>query len=146
MHYPFGPGLILRPEEFRINGITPAGGLSERDKTWVKTFYPPLAETLESLTAAQSIKLDLKPGEQKNFLIEPSGTRQYKFQTFGPSDLVMVLFEQDGKELRYVSGKDDSGTDENATLEQKLFRGRRYVLRVRLTHSERPDETAIMMW
>ncbi len=147
MHYPFEPGLILRPEEFRLNGINPAGGLSARDKVWIKTFYPPLPDSsMDSLKPAESTKLDMAPGQQKNFVIQPSSTRSYKFQTFGPSDLVMVLFEQDGRELRYVAGNDDSGTDENATLEQKLFSGRKYVLRVRLTHSERPDETAIMMW
>lgn len=147
MHYPFEPGLILKPEQFRLSGITPAGGLSERDKTWVKEFYPPIPDSaMVPLKPAESTKLDLAPGEQKNFSIEPTGTRSYKFQSFGPSDLVMVLFEQDGKELKYVAGNDDSGTDENASLEQKLFSGRRYVLRVRLTHAERPDETAIMMW
>jgi hypothetical protein len=147
MHYPFGPGLINKPAQFRATGITPAGGLSTRDRAWVKSFYPPLGPAaIQKLQPAQSTKLDILPGGQKNFSIEPSGTRPYKFQTFGPSDVVMVLFEQDGNELRYLAGNDDSGTDTNATFKQKLFSGRKYVLRARLMHSERPDETAIMMW
>src|SRR5688572_20842219 len=40
MHYPFEPGLIVKPEQYQA-GLQPAGGLSARDKEWVKTFYPP---------------------------------------------------------------------------------------------------------
>jgi len=147
MHYPFGPGLIQTPANFRATGISPAGGLSKRDKTWVKTFYPPIdSGSIDALKPAESVRLNLSPGEQKNFQIKPDATRKYQFRTFGPSDSVMVLFEADGNELRYVAGADDSGTDSNGTLDQKLFAGRSYVLRVRMVHAERPDETAIMMW
>lgn len=147
MHYAFGPGLIKSPPQFAATGITPAGGLSVRDRAWVRNFYPALADSgMEALKPASSTLLYLKPGEQKNFRIKPDSTRKYQFQTFGPSDTVMVLFEQDGKELRYVAGADDSGTETNGSLDQRLFSGREYVLRVRLTHAERPNETAIMMW
>lgn len=147
MHYPFGPGLIKKPVQFNMTGISPAGGLSSRDKSWIKTFYPPLADqTMETLRPAESIKLDLRPGDQKNFFIEPEATRKYQFRTFGPSDTVIVLFEKDGKDLRYIQGEDDNGLDTNSLLEVKLLSGRKYVLRVRLSHAERPEETAIMMW
>ena len=147
MHYPFGPGLIKKPEQFNVSGISPEGGLSARDKSWVKTFYPPLSDQpTEMLRPAESIKLNLQPGGQKNFLIEPVSTRRYQIQTFGPSDTVKVLFEKDGQDLRYIIGEDDSGLDRNSALDVKLLGGRKYVLRVRLSHAERPEETAIMMW
>jgi hypothetical protein len=41
MHYPFEAGLILRPERYR-RGLTPRGGLSARDRKWVRHFYPPI--------------------------------------------------------------------------------------------------------
>lgn len=39
MHYAFGKGLIASPPRFRA-GLTPAGGLSRRDREWVRSFYP----------------------------------------------------------------------------------------------------------
>ena len=39
MHYSFEPGLIDRPTRYR-DGLTPAGGLSARDRKWVREFYP----------------------------------------------------------------------------------------------------------
>ena len=48
----------------------------------------------------------------------------YTLQTFGQSDAVLVLFtEEDNGDLRYVAGDDDSGSDRNAKLEQRLERG-----------------------
>ena len=44
MHYPFAPGLILQPERYRTEGLVPAGGLSQRDVTWIRTFYPPIED------------------------------------------------------------------------------------------------------
>jgi hypothetical protein len=66
--------------------------------------------------------------------------------TFGKSDTVIVLFEEVNGELRYKTGDDDSGEERNAHLKTKLFKGRKYVLRVRLYYSDRADETAVMMW
>lgn len=146
MHYPFEANLILQPQEFK-NGIQPAGGLSARDKTWVQSFYPPLDDSkLPELRPAESVKLGLTPGEQKDFSIKPTATRDYNIQTFGVSDTVMVLFEKDGGELRYLTGDDDSGTDRNAFINEKLFSGKSYVLRVRLYYADRAGETAVMMW
>ncbi|HUF29108.1 MAG TPA: M12 family metallopeptidase [Gemmatimonadaceae bacterium] len=145
MHYPFGAGLIDRPEQYR-NGLFPAGGLSARDRTWVQTFYPPLEGGLQQLVPFQSVALALGPGEQKDFAIEPQATRYYDIRTFGLSDTVVVLFEDDGGNLRYVTADDDSGQDTNASLRVKLFAGRRYVLRIRLYWADVTGETAVMMW
>jgi hypothetical protein len=146
MHYPFGPGLILKPEEYQV-GVSPAGGLSERDKNWVKQIYPELnPQTDPRLVPFQSAPLQLAPGQQKNFVIMPEQTRYYELRTFGISDTVMVLFEDENGNLRYLSGDDDSGEDRNAYLRVKLFKGRRYVLRIRLYYSNQAGETSVMLW
>lgn len=146
MHYPFEAGLILQPEECR-SGLSPAPGLSERDGTWVKTFYPPLGEPDHpELKPFQSMPLSIASGEQRNFVIQPEATRKYDIRTFGTSDTVMVLFEEVNGELRYRAGDDDSGEAYNASIRAKLFRGRRYVVRLRLYYSARAGETVVMMW
>ncbi|MFQ5935632.1 MAG: M12 family metallopeptidase [Acidiferrobacterales bacterium] len=146
MHYPFGPGLIKQPTQYR-NGLFPAPGLSERDETWVGTFYPPMDQRRDpELTPFEAVQLAISEGEQKNFVIRPSATRRYNIRTFGVSDTVMVLFEDQGGELRYQTGDDDSGEDYNASLRVKLHRDRKYLLRIRLYWSDRSGETVIMMW
>lgn len=146
MHYPFGPGLIKEPTRYR-NGLRPAGGLSARDLTWVKTFYPAIDEAAEpTLRPTESVRLQIGPGEQRSFHIAPDATRNYTIQTFGISDTVMVLFEDVNGELRYLRGDDDSGEDRNASISIRLRKGRKYVLRVRLYYADRTDETAVMLW
>lgn len=146
MHYPFGPGLILEPAQYR-SGINPPGGLSERDVTWVKTFYPPMNEQDDPLLhPVESVRLEIGPGEQRNFRIRPAATRLYTIGTFGLSDTVMVLFERVGEQLRYLKGDDDSGYDRNARITYRLRKGREYVVRLRLYYADRRDETAIMLW
>ncbi|MEO0406607.1 MAG: M12 family metallopeptidase [Cyanobacteria bacterium P01_A01_bin.135] len=145
MHYPFGRGLIKKPEQY-ANGLRPAGGLSAKDKAWVKSLYPPVQEEEEKLKPSQSVLLNISAGEQRHFTVMPEATRYYQFQTFGTSDTVMVLFEEEDGQLRYRTGDDDSGQDTNAFFRIKLIKGRRYVLRIRLYYSDRPGETAVMMW
>lgn len=43
-------------------------------------------------------------------------------------------------------GDDDSGLSLNVRIEERLYRGRRYVLRVRLYLSWEPGTPAVMMW
>lgn len=146
MHYPFEAGLIDLPEEYR-QGLSPTPGLSPRDKEWVQKFYPSLRkDKYQKLRPFESVKLAIAPGEQRNFLIEPEASRYYNFQTFGTSDSVIVLFEEIDDEPRYLSADDDSGEDYNAYIRIKLFKDKRYILRVRLYYSDRADETTVMMW
>ena len=146
MHYPFGAGLILQPEQYRA-GLEPAGGLSARDITWVKTFYPAMDEAPDPvLRPTESVRLTIGPGEQRNFRIIPNATRNYTIQTFGVSDTVIVLFERVGNQLRYLAGDDDSGEDRNARIRVRLRPGRQYLLRVRLYYADRQGETAVMLW
>ncbi|MEM7025905.1 MAG: matrixin family metalloprotease [Pseudomonadota bacterium] len=146
MHYPFEAGLIQQPANFQA-GLDPEPGLSDRDKEWVKSFYPALVPNeYRALEPFRSVTLDIAPGGQGNFSIRPSATRDYDIRTFGTSDTILVLFEDDGGELRYMEADDDSGRNLNAHLEVRLVKGRSYVLRVRLYHEDRAGETAVMMW
>lgn len=147
MHYPFEPGLIKEPEQYFTAGLYPQSGLSERDKTWVRSFYPPLEpDKYPLLKPFESVALEISAGEQLDFVIEPNATRYYNIRTFGISDTVMVLFEDDSGDLRYITADDDSGEDYNARIRIRLFKGRHYVLRIRLYYSNRAGETVVMMW
>ena len=146
MHYPFGANLILKPVTYQ-NGLRPAGGLSARDKEWVRTFYPPLAPADHvELKPFVSQPLTLAPAQQANFIFRPTATRHYEFRTFGASDTVMVLFEDDNGNPRYLAGDDDSGEDRNAYLKEKLLAGRTYLIRIRLYYANVGGDTAVMVW
>ncbi|MFI5008117.1 MAG: M12 family metallopeptidase, partial [Solirubrobacterales bacterium] len=94
MHYPFEPGLILKPEQYR-QGLQPAGGLSQRDREWVHTFYPPLTPADdEELTLLEAKRLQITPGQQRTFVLKPTVDRYYEIRTFGASDTVIVLLER----------------------------------------------------
>jgi len=94
----------------------------------------------------RSEPLSITPAEQKNFVIKPTATRDYTIQTFGESDAVMVLFEDQNGDLRYVDGDDDSGTPKNAQLKVRLAQGKRYVLRIRLMAKTTAGDLAVMIW
>jgi len=146
MHYPFGPGLILAPPQF-VNGINPAGGLSAKDKEFVKKFYPPLsAGDYIRLKLSESQPLDIKPGEQKNFVFKPTRSRKYKIETFGTLDTVMVLFEKNGTEEIYLAGDDDSGTDYNSKIHTRLIKGREYIIRLRLYYADAEGTGSLMIF
>jgi hypothetical protein len=145
MSYAFAAGLIEQPEQYR-NGLTPAGRLSQLDIQQARLFYPPLEESsYPELKAFHSEVLSLVPAEQKNFVVNPPATRDYTIQTFGQSDTVVVLFEDQNGDLKYVDGDDDSGTDRNATLNIRLYQGRQYVLRIRLYSNFSAGETSVML-
>ena len=145
MEYWFPSGLIKEPAKYS-GGLNPAGGLSRTDKSWVKRWFPALKATLPTLKPFVSVPLSLEPGQQVNYGIDPSASREYEVNTFGTADTVMVLFEEVDGELRFVSGDDDSGTDRNARIKAKLFKGRRYVLRLRLYWTGESGQTAVMYW
>lgn len=145
MHYPFGAGMIKQPVEFR-GGLEPRPGLSDKDIAQVREFYPPLQAVMPELRAMEAQRLSLGAGEQANFAVIPTSSRRYNLRTFGDSDTVMVLFEDDGGELRYIDGDDDSGTDRNASLRVRLIKGRRYVLRLRLYYKVSSGDTVLFMW
>ncbi|MCB1786983.1 MAG: hypothetical protein H6953_05695 [Chromatiaceae bacterium] len=148
MHYEFDAPLIDGPPPYDANGIHPSGGLSAKDQAWVKHFYPPLAKRdYIDLLPFQSQVISLQPGEQVNLLIKPDATRKYTMQTFGEADTLMVLFEDDGSaDPKYLQADDDSGTDYNAKIEQRLMKGKSYILRIRLYYAQASGEAAVMLW
>ena len=146
MHYPFGPGMILEPVEFR-NGINPAGGLSAKDKEFIKKFYPPITPAdYTELKLAKSEVLNIKAGEQRNFIFKPKISKKYKIETFGTMDTVMVLFERTATEDIYLSGDDDSGKEYNSKINYRLIKGREYVIRLRLYYAESEGSGSVMVY
>ena len=146
MEYDFPPGLIKEPAHHR-DGIHPPGTLSQVDQDWARKWYPGDPGPRErKLKPFESTPMTLKAGEQADFLIDPPASRGYQLATFGTADTVMVLFEDDHGRLRYIKGDDDSGTDRNAHITQKLVKGRRYRLKVRLYWAGESGQTAVMYW
>lgn len=147
MHYAVEKGLILKPEKYHA-GLTPSGGLSSADRTWIRTFYPPLAGKDEvTLQPLPSERPKIFAGEQRNFLLNPSSTRYYEMRTFGAADTVAVLFERpkNGSDT-YIMGDDDSGEDRNAHVRRHLKAGHGYLLRIRLYDASATGETGVMWW
>jgi hypothetical protein len=146
MEYWFPQGLIQEPAQYRV-GLTPAGTLSEHDTEYMRRWYPAIDDAgPRTIKPFESLPVSLQPGEQVDVTLEPPGTRDYQIGTFGSSDVVLVLFEEVGDELRFVAGDDDSGEDRNALLQAKLFQGRRYVARLRMYYAAQSGQTALMYW
>jgi len=143
MHYPFKAGLILEPEKYR-NGLTPAGGLSDWDIVWIKTFYP-VIEGGEELKVGIPVQLSLRSGEQKDFFFTPEETRTYDMGTEGESDTVMVLFEERNKKRKQLEANDDSAEDFNSHISRKLTKGKRYIISIRL-YSEWEGSSTVKVW
>ncbi|SNS13242.1 M12 family metallopeptidase [Antarctobacter heliothermus] len=146
MHYGFGPGLILEPDEYRT-GLRPELGLSDTDKAEVKKFYPKAeAEKTTLLEPFKSAVLDMMPADQVNFLLQPTATRDYTIRSFGRADMLMVLFRKDGETARFMAGSDDAGTEDNAEITIRLLQGEEYILRVRMMSHFGSGRVAVMYW
>ena len=149
MHYQFEPGLILKPVKYQ-KGLTPKGGLSARDKTWVKSFYPLLpsgAPAKIALFQSQPLKLD--SGKQANFDFIAPTAREYTFRTFGVADTKLLLTRAavaKGKAPTLLGHDDDSGHERNAELKVTLKKGERVQIKVRVRYVEKTGEAALMVW
>ncbi|MDT7838221.1 M12 family metallopeptidase [Aquabacterium sp. OR-4] len=147
MHYPFEAGLIESPPIYQVQPLQPAGGLSARDREWIRSFYPPLTAAAEpELPMLTARRFDVPAGGQINMLLKPKSSRYYRMQTFGDADVVAALFERTATEDLYLTADDDSGEERNALIRQRLHKGRTYVLRIRLYHASDMGETAVMWW
>ena len=146
MEYEFERGLIAEPVKYQ-NGLVPPGKLSQSDKEWALKWYPgdAVAPATGELKAFQSISADLQAGEQRDFVFKPTQSRRYTIATHGGSDTLLALFEQVDGEPRFIAGDDDSGDDRNASIRQKLFLGRTYVVRLRLYYPGETGTTAVMV-
>lgn len=145
MQYAIRAGLIIRPEQYH-GGLSPEPGLSDTDRTRVRLFYPEIDPEYDELKRFRAERLSLAPAQQANFVIKPQSTRRYQIQTFGSSDTLMVLFEDNNGTLEHFAADDDSGWNRNASLNIRLVRGRAYVLRVRLYFAHASGECAVMLW
>ena len=144
MEYEFEPGLIDEPEEYDINGLTPPATLSAADKEWALKWYPSQTTAIPTLQPFQAAAFDLAAGQQIDAAIKPSESRRYTIETKGASDTLMVLFEDIDGEPRFVAGDDDSGEDRNARIAHKLFKGRSYIVRLRLYYPGQSGTTSLM--
>jgi hypothetical protein len=144
MEYEFEPGLIDEPDKYDINGLFPPGTLSNADKEWALKWYPPLQAALTTLQPFQAVAVDLVTGQQVDFAIKPTESRKYRIETKGASDTLLVLFEDINGEARFLAGDDDSGEDRNATIIYKLFKGRSYIVRLRLYYPGQSGRTSLM--
>lgn len=146
MHYPFGPGLITAPAQFQ-NGIHPQGGLSARDVTWVKQFYPKIdRRKFLTIKPFHSEVFNIDAGQQIDFEFTPEETRNYTVQTFGSMDTVMVVSEYVNGEDVYLSGDDDSGEDYNSNVKMKFVAGKKYIINIRLYYKTSSGDTCVMIW
>lgn len=149
MHYPFKAGLINKPDEYKTKDLIPDTGISERDKIWARTFYPPLGNDYDELKVGRLVPLSLSPGEQKDFLLvleDDSCTRTYNMATVGKSDTVMVLFEEKNGKRHQLAANDDSAEDYNAHISWELSKGKKYILSIRLYHEWVEGETTVKLW
>lgn len=146
MHYQFEAGLILEPTKYQDEPLVPEAGLSATDIETVKRFYPALEESkYPELQPYLSQRLAGDPGDQFDFEIAPEISREYTLSTHGNNELVMVLFEQRDGDLAYLDGDDDGGVDRNAQIVERLEKGRKYVVRVRLYHQKVRGDGAILL-
>lgn len=149
MHCQFDAGMILKPAKFKT-GLTPKGGLSARDKKWVKTFYPVLPSGAPAkLALFQSQPLKLGAGQQANFDFIAPAAREYTFRTFGFADTMLALSKSaatKGQAQKQIGLDDDSGHERNAELKAKLRKGERVHVKVRVRYVENAGEAALMVW
>jgi hypothetical protein len=144
MEYEFEPGLIAEPKQYEIKGLTPPGTLSPADKQWALQWYPPLQASPTTLQPFQPAVTGLAAGQQVDFAIKPTSSRKYTIEAKGASDALLVLFEDINGTPRYLSGDDACGEDRSASITYKLFEGRSYLARLRLSHPGPTGQTSLM--
>lgn len=144
MHYPFLPGLIAAPSPYDQTGVGENTGFSVNDIVWAQRFYPASSD-VRPITV-----MDLQPiaaitGGQSDFSFEPLASRPYEIRTVGKSDCKIIVFvERDGVP-RYLEGMDDSGMPDNAAISVKLFKGERYVIRIRTHYADADSGLGVLI-
>ena len=146
MHYEFNAGLILKPAKYQA-GLWPKGGLSRRDRSWVRQFYPPIpARGPAALAPFRSTPLRIEPGKQADFDFTADATREYTFSTFGIADTQLAVARRKGRTLVPLVEDDDSGADRNASVRLKLKKGDKVRVQVRMRFIDRAGDAAVMAW
>lgn len=147
MHYPFKKGLMKKPEMYAGKDLNPAGGFSKLDVQYAVSLYPqknPVKDILVS--EMNSYPIDAANSEQQNFIFRPVTTKKYTVQTVGELDTVLVVSEQlSGKETAFVASDDNGGTNKNALVSVKLFKGKTYLIKVKVYFKKSGAKTALMI-
>ncbi|HOH81707.1 MAG TPA: hypothetical protein PLS25_08760 [Methanoregulaceae archaeon] len=145
MEYEFEEGLILMPEQYKA-GIIPAGGKSAMDREWIQHGYPPSIVS-EAISLNTPVVLNQQPGKAREFAFSPLETRPYDMQTFGDSDIVMVLFEEINGRRHQLDTDDDSGENRKPHILHTLNEGARYLLSIRMYWNwTTPNDAAVKVW
>ena len=92
----------------------------------------------------QATTADLAAGQQIDMAIKPAGIAEVQDRDEGASDTLLTLFEDIDGEPRFLAGDDDSGEDRNASITYKLFKGRKYIVRLRLYYPGQSGKTSVM--
>jgi hypothetical protein len=98
------------------------------------------------LVPFQTVEVDLDPGSQQTFTIEPEISGRYRVRTLGRADTVIELSEEiKGGERKVLADDDDSGFNLNAKIEEDLFQGRKYFLNLRLYSKTRSGVCSVLL-
>ena len=117
------------------------------DVKFAVTFYPATNPNKDIvITEGVASDIPVKSSEQQNYIFKPTVTKYYTLQTNGKLDTVMVLSEKlAGNQLQYLSGDDNSGTDNNALIRIKLFRGKTYVIKLKVYYKPLKGKTSLLV-
>lgn len=121
-----------------MDGLVPLAKLSNADRTR-NSASPP------ALTPLQSVAVELAAGQHADFLFQPTVSRKYSIATKGACNTLLALFEEINGNPRYLTAADDSGEDRNASIAYKLFKGRKYLLLVRVYQPAQSGTTSLMV-
>jgi hypothetical protein len=147
MHYEFEPGLVSKPEQYKKNGIFPAGGLSKLDIQYALFFYPKKNAIKDlRVQAMTSYDINADNSKQQNYAFTPTETREYTIQTIGQLDTVVVVSEKKSNgDLVKIAADDNSGSDKNALIKTKLTKGKNYLVKVKVYYKKPRAKTALMI-
>lgn len=126
MLYAFPPELTLDGKGTNWNTM-----LSDTDKSFIKTQYPPAAKSVNVLQVGEAPVEDSigAHGEEDLFQFEVTQAGKYVIETQGRTDVVMALLGP-GTLTNLVAEDDDSGVGRNARIDTTLTPGT-YVVRIR---------------
>jgi hypothetical protein len=139
MHYPFEPGLITAPQPYDARGIGENVSLSPSDKDWVRRFYPSGA-TAVPIAAMQLERLDAVAGQQRDFVFDPSATRDYTVGT------ARSWCSRSGWKAPASRSQGRLGRGGERDHEGQMIKGRRYVIRVRVHYVMSPDGIGLLVF
>ena len=144
MHYPFGPGLIVRPESYR-GGIQPELGLSATDVARAKSFYPGDVVAFERLLPrGATVTLgawDFDRTSEFKFICPAVRGECFRVMTEGGADTTLILQDQSGNQL---AADDDSGFSRNALVKHWSRSLGDYVLLLRVVWAGPDREVRIV--